>query len=50
VKAFETAMKKPEFVDLLSDYMNEISDPKNREVLIIYTLYKPIEFPIISLL
>jgi hypothetical protein len=25
-------MQKPEFVNLLSDYMNEISDPKNKEV------------------
>lgn len=25
-------MEKPEFVNLLSDYMNEISDPKNKEV------------------
>ena len=32
VKAFENAMKKPEFVDLLSEYMTEISDPKNRAV------------------
>ena len=25
------AMKKPEFINLLQDYVNEISDPKNKE-------------------
>ena len=25
-------MKKKEFVELLNDYMDEISDPKNKEV------------------
>ena len=28
----EDAMKKKEFVELLNDYMDEISDPKNKEV------------------
>lgn len=32
-------MDKPEFVNLLSDYMNEISDPKNKEVLHYYIYY-----------
>lgn len=26
------ALKKPEFVKLLNEYMDEISDPKNKEV------------------
>lgn len=26
------AMKKPEFMGLMNDYMLEISDPKNKEV------------------
>ncbi len=30
IKRFSSAMEKPEFVDLLGDYMKEISDPKNR--------------------
>ena len=30
VKRFSEAMKKKEFVDLLGDYMNEISDPNNK--------------------
>jgi len=28
-------MKKPEFMNLMNDYMLEISDPKNKEVNII---------------
>jgi len=30
-KKIEKAMKRPEFGELMSDYMKEISDPKNRE-------------------
>jgi hypothetical protein len=30
----KNAMKKPEFMGLLGDYMLEISDPKNKEVTI----------------
>ncbi|CAD8191628.1 unnamed protein product [Paramecium pentaurelia] len=30
-KKIEKAMKKPEFAELMGDYMKEISDPKNRE-------------------
>ena len=33
-------MKKPEFVELLSEYMEEISDPKNREVLLALIFFK----------
>ena len=32
MKKIERAMKKPEFQGLMSEYMKEISDPKNREV------------------
>lgn len=28
-------MKKPEFVGMLEDYMKEISDPKNKEVILL---------------
>ena len=31
VKKFQAAFKKKEFRDLFSDYVKEISDPKNRE-------------------
>jgi dynein assembly factor 2 len=31
VKSFTEAMKKPEFRDLLNEYMDEISDPKNKD-------------------
>jgi hypothetical protein len=30
VNRFSEALKKKEFVDMLGDYMNEISDPKNK--------------------
>ncbi|CAD8102236.1 unnamed protein product [Paramecium sonneborni] len=30
-KKIEKAMKRPEFAELMGDYMKEISDPKNRE-------------------
>lgn len=32
MRKIEGAMKRPEFQELLGDYMKEISDPKNREV------------------
>ena len=32
LKKIETAMKKPEFYGLLSDYMQEVSNPQNKEV------------------
>jgi len=32
VNRFSEALKKKEFVDMLGDYMNEISDPKNKVI------------------
>ena len=32
MKKIEKAMKKPQFQELLGDYMMEISDPKNKDV------------------
>lgn len=31
MQSISEAMKKPEFVEMLGEYMNEISDPANRE-------------------
>jgi hypothetical protein len=33
MRKIERAMKRPEFQGLMNDYMKEISDPKNREVI-----------------
>jgi hypothetical protein len=35
VNRFTEAMKKKEFVDMLGDYMKEISDPANKVLLVI---------------
>jgi hypothetical protein len=37
MRKIEAAMKKPEFQGLMADYMMEISDPKNREVVDLIT-------------
>jgi len=35
VNRFTEAMKKKEFVDMLGDYMKEISDPANKVLFVI---------------
>ena len=35
VHRFSEALKKKEFVDMLGEYMNEISDPNNKVLLLI---------------
>ena len=42
VNRFSEALKKKEFVDMLGDYMSEISDPSNKVNLLLKERIRPV--------